>query len=136
MYSKNLLKILIQNLDLSPLKNSDICSRIHMRRCQSQNVLNWSYRNGRKKQTNKQTNKQIEETTYSSRSSFLLSHHQTLGRQSLHLTLWLERVKMCRLDKPTLVNSRVNFQSCARQRRSSQGPSFTDVYHTDLKLKS
>ena len=49
------------------------------------------------------------------------SHHQTSGRQSLHIAHWLESAKHADLS------IRVNFQSRARQQRVSQGSSFTDV---------
>ena len=89
---------------------------------------------------------QIEEVTYSSRSSLLHSHHHT--SEELHIKHCLYSVacvaagsptrlnhlcsqvhcKTCRLDTSTLVNIRANFQSCAKQPSSSQGSSFTDVY--------
>ena len=39
---------------------------------------------------------QIEEINYSSRGSFLLSHHHTSSRRSLHITHWLEKCKNMR----------------------------------------
>ena len=56
--------------------------------------------------------RQTKEMTYSSRSSFLHSHHLASGsRQSLnlHITHWLD-------DKSTLVNIGVNFQLHASPR--------------------
>ena len=55
------------------------------------NVLKWSHRNSPpQKKTNKQKN---EEINFSSKNSFLHSHHQTLGRRSLHIMHWLESEK-------------------------------------------
>ena len=78
--------------------------------------------------------KQIEEKSYSSRSSFLHSHHHTLGRwRTTYIMQCLESVKTYRLNKST----GVNFRSHARQQSSSQGSSFTrclsDLYSAESK---
>ena len=91
------------------LKNGDIYTRIHVRKCQS----NW-FQNDLIKAA---AIIQIKEVNYSSRSSFLYnSHHRALGRQ-----------RTTYHNISALLNTKVNFQSCARQQSSSQGSSFTDV---------
>ena len=55
------------------------------------NVSKWSHQNSPHQK--KQTNKKNEEINFSSKNSFLHSHHQTLGRRSLHITHWLESEK-------------------------------------------
>ena len=101
------------------------------------NASKWSHRNSPPQKKNKTKN---EEINFSSKNSFLHSHHQTLGRRSLHIMHWLESEKNMQTCKSTLRNITVNFQSCAGQQRFSQESSFTDVYltilTTELRKKS